>query len=246
MHGSHEAITAAAILIMNNDIGFFCEDSASAVAAILTLALASILPDKYESAIGFKGHFYHGLYHFNYLGQVFNTALTNVRTHYAAALLAVELGDKDNAIKEIGKALHYIQDVSEPHYASNIIAGMKNNVHGVFEAYVDVRVDDYLEGLNSSYGYKFENTPLTFNYDIAYLKDEKYLVDGAASIAYEYRDKVVDIADKSQWDSVGKKTFKMLLSSLHSCLQNLHMIVIGIFINSKLLCKVLMNEKLKV
>lgn len=52
LHGSHEAITAAAILIMNNDLGFFCEDSASAVAAILTLALASILPDKYESAIG--------------------------------------------------------------------------------------------------------------------------------------------------------------------------------------------------
>lgn len=206
LHGSHETITAAAVIIMNNDIGFFYEDTADAVAALLTLAIASILPDKYETAIGFEGHFYHGLYHFNYLGQVFNTALTNTQTHYAAALLAVELGDKDNAIKEIGKALHYIQDVSEPHHASNIIAGMKNNVHGVFEEYVDLRVENYLEGLNSAYSHKFENTYQIFNYNLAYSKDVKYLVDGAASIAYEYRDKVVDIADKSQWDLVCKKT----------------------------------------
>lgn len=191
---------------MNNDIGFFYEDAADAVAAILTLAIASILPDKYEFAVAFEGHFYHGRYHINYLGRIDNTALTNTQMHYVAALLAVELGDEDNAIKEIGKALHYIQDVSQPHHASNIIAGMKNNVHGVFEDYVDERVDDYLEGLNSSYGYNFENTSKSFNYSLAYTEDVKYFVDGAAEIAYGYRDKVVDVADKSQWDSVGEKT----------------------------------------
>lgn len=206
--GSHESITAAACEILMNDKGFFEEDAVNAIATVLVLSLASLLPDQDEiGLIIFNGHFYHAEKKTNYMGSKNNTALTNTISHYDKAVAAAKSGDMTTAYEEIGRALHYLQDAGEPHHAANITAAQYYNVHGAFEEYADSNITKYVDELfGTAYSHLFFNTSNSYDYDTAASNGVIYLVDGAASMAYTYVEYVKNKYDTSIWDFVAGET----------------------------------------
>lgn len=50
-------------------------------------------------------------------------------------------GSKSSAMEELGRALHYLQDVNVPHHAMNAVAVLTN--HTQFEAYVEGHQESY-------------------------------------------------------------------------------------------------------
>lgn len=206
--GSHEGITAKACEILMNDKGFFESDAANAIATILVLSLASLLPDRDLSEndnYTFKGHFYSAIFKTNYLGSRKDTALTNTKSHYDKAVAAAKSGDMNTAYKEIGMGLHYLQDASEPHHAANITAVQYYNVHGIFEKYADNNIMRYFNGLNSANGYDFGCAEV-YTYDIIINNDIEYLVGKTAMIAYVNSQYVKDESNQTKWDSVAEQT----------------------------------------
>lgn len=130
----------------------FETDGTTALVLVLELAAASGLPDKDEDDWGFRAHFYDPDTGNNYLFQSNPTAKTKVQEHYDAAykILKKEYFTDDylsdeylKAIEELGRALHFIQDLCEPHHASNKIAGVTN--HSQFESYVGGRMEMIFE-----------------------------------------------------------------------------------------------------
>lgn len=49
-------------------------------------------------------------------------------------------------LKRLGKCLHYVQDVCEPHHASNAFM-FPGSSHSAFEAYVETNIDSYLQAV---------------------------------------------------------------------------------------------------
>lgn len=212
---THEAITAQAFVVMSNDVGFFFENAPDMIAALIWLMYYSAKPDDDEWFMAFEGHFYHGVTHDNYLGSRTDTALTRIQSHYNKAILQAKLGNGKKALMEIGRALHYIQDVCQPHHAANITAGQNNSAHEEFESYVNQGIEKYTDGIESAdmCGFEFYEK---YNYLTVVDDSIKNLVDGAAMISFIYSDYVNDGLDKSRWNSAAYVTVKnsVVFSSL--------------------------------
>ena len=104
------------------------------------LIRGSILPDVDETSLGlFVWHFY------GENGKSFNgsstTAYTKCIEHYNEAVDLYKSGSKSSAMEELGRALHYLQDVNVPHHAMNAVAVLTN--HTQFEAYVEGHQESY-------------------------------------------------------------------------------------------------------
>lgn len=151
--GCHGGITVVAYSILNNDIGSFANSALSEVAFVLSLSLASVLPDKepLERFQLFRGHFYDPDTNKKYAGFSNNTAKTNAVKHYEKALEYAEDGDTESMIEHLGKCLHFVQDSNEPHHAANIDALDINYgaSHGEFEDYAESVFDEAMEGFDS-------------------------------------------------------------------------------------------------
>lgn len=94
----------------------------------------SIMPDIEErDNYTFSGHFY-GENGKNYLGGS-TTAYTRFRDHYNNAVVYYNSGNYLESTRSLGRAIHYISDINNPHHSSNAIAGASN--HTAFEAYVE-------------------------------------------------------------------------------------------------------------
>lgn len=115
------------------------------VTFIFDLAIASALPDRVWNGVvkdqAFAGHFYNPETGKNTLGQTIPTAKTNAISEWNAACSFLSnsyllYGEENKSgIEKLGCALHYIQDVCEPHHSSNITVKLFNNSHGKFEEY---------------------------------------------------------------------------------------------------------------
>lgn len=104
------------------------------------LIRGSIFPDVDETSLGlFVWHFY------GENGKSFNgsstTAYTKCIEHYNEAVDLYKSGSKSSAMEELGRALHYLQDVNVPHHAMNAVAVLTN--HTQFEAYVEGHQESY-------------------------------------------------------------------------------------------------------
>lgn len=207
--GSHEVITMRAFDIVTEDIGKLGQpNDFQMFFAYLSISLASLLPDKKENdALTFKGHFYNPKTGKNWMGGKDDTALTNCVSHFnkavTAARTAYGLDDSTNmniAYEEIGRALHYLQDASEPHHAANYTVPPYMS-HKRFEEFVDADIDRYTASCTTANG-KFSNA----TYALAKTKDVSYFVNLTANYAYNYKDMVNDTDDQSQWDYVATKT----------------------------------------
>lgn len=202
--GSHEMITAQACSILATDKGFFSKDAIESFAMALTISLASIQPDKDEVGTLFAGHFYHAIDGDNYLGSKSNTALTNCRSHYNAAVSAAKRNDKAKAMEEIGRALHYLQDAGQPHHAANITVA--NISHKLFEDQIDANIDTYINLITSVNNHNFHYSTAQYTYSSAAANSVDYLVKSTSIIAYGYRTEVNNALNKSKWDFVARIT----------------------------------------
>ena len=97
-------------------------------------------PDIDENQCLYVHHFYHAILKKNY-AMVGDTAKDKFLLH---SQLALELyaRDKHEAFDHLGRAIHYLSDMNEPHHASNLT--FANSNHGQYEKWVDERRKDFI------------------------------------------------------------------------------------------------------
>lgn len=197
---THQLITLDALSVFISDYGFYNIDGGTALVVALNLAAASGLPDEDESdAFSFKGHFYDPDTGENWRHETSPTAKTRVGDHYAKAAYRLRTNVNMNVtsddflyvIEYLGRALHYIQDISEPHHASNQIGVFTSHIE--FEKHIDKNIDTLLPEVSTiSKGF----------YEQANNKTAQDLTHIAAVIGkLYYRD--VGRLDIAKWDEVG-------------------------------------------
>lgn len=173
---THQFLVARGIVILENDKTWdvarhFYKDNGTNI-----LMEYADKPDDDEIGVLFSGHFYNPYTGQNFLGQTSPTAKTNFLQHTEKAVNSFNT-DKTFAWQELGRALHYLSDMNQPHHASNKVAVLTN--HMEFESWVDKRRIKY--GVKSSSKYN------------DYLEDpfESYcskIADDSAKNAYAYKD----------------------------------------------------------
>ncbi|HYE67103.1 MAG TPA: zinc dependent phospholipase C family protein [Anaerovoracaceae bacterium] len=104
-----------------------------------TIKSYSIKPDVDETTNGFSWHFY-GENGLNYLGGT-PTAYTKFRDHYNNAVSYYKANNKTAAMQSLGRALHYVGDLNEPHHVLNLIAGLSR--HTEYEGWVETHYSQY-------------------------------------------------------------------------------------------------------
>lgn len=206
--GCHELITARACGVLMNDKGFWGENKNGNILIALTLSLASILPDKddeSDSSIPFQGHFYNPDTGTSIFGSTTNTAKINVQKYYNIAHDDY-LYHKEINIEAIGRMIHYIQDVCEPHHAANYAIPVHMS-HYFFESYVneDIILNNETNKRISLYIDSF-TTVMNSDYTWACGMRADMLLHNAAVEAKEYIGTVDNSLNKSQWNNTAYTT----------------------------------------
>lgn len=182
---THQLITLEAFSTYISDYGFYNINGTQALAISLSLAAASGLPDLDEKEWGFAGHFYHPTLGYG-TNVLYKSAKDNVQNHFNAAYQAWQANPSVNlnsnsfatVIEELGRALHYIQDVCEPHHAANLIVGV--STHWTFEHFVENQINDFLpQDMNISSAFYLEANSLSAG-DLAH----RAAIDGLSQLHY--------------------------------------------------------------
>lgn len=183
-----------------NEYGFYNINGTEALAVTLTLAAASGLPDKDEIGNTFAGHFYNPDTQKNWAGSKTNTAKTNAQSHYNNAYnklktnvnMSVNSDEFAYVLEELGRALHYIQDASQPHHANNKVAIITN--HSDYEKYVDGKINSYIGNI--------ESTPKYYYSDASRYTVANY-THNTAVVVKPFYDSIKHNNNKTYWDSLG-------------------------------------------
>lgn len=204
--GTHSFLSVQAISILCEDVGYIYPNTqdniALNIASALSIALASVFPDKDENENVFEGHFYHAVDGDSWTGSTTNTALTNCRNHYEFAVFYAKRNEDGMLCDAIGRAMHYIQDVSQPHHAANIIyVPILQPAHKEFEEYVNDNIDKYVARITSINSASFGSS---LTYSTAAGRTIDFLVKDAANKAYQYRSYVNSVLNQSKWDYVAQ------------------------------------------
>ena len=202
--GSHEYISSVACVILNNDTGFFADNTVANVVIALSISLASLLPDKDDRGTIpylFDGHFYDPDTKTNYHGDTTNTAKTNASANYKKAIEAAKDDDMAKAYEYLGRCLHYVQDANEPHHAANVHAldGFYGLSHSAFENHAFENQGTYLENYNTITEENYTNAT---SWTIAKIT---HVGAGRGKAMIEY---VRDITNKDDWDVYAEKSMK--------------------------------------
>ena len=209
---THQLITLEAFNSFVTHFGFFQTNGATALAIALNLAAASGLPDIWEvDAFTFAGHFYNPDTGENWMHVSWPTAKSRAQAHYDDAIHAFNEDDASQlldlsedalteTLEELGKAMHYIQDVCEPHHATNQTA--LNSTHSDFEKYVERNIDELMPGLVTMQSDFFES-----------IKNQSVgeLTHDAAEIGKIYISMTTEELEE-EWDVVGAAC---LLNAIH-------------------------------
>lgn len=202
---THELITLEALSTYVEAFGLLNADGTQAFAIALYLSAASALPDKDETDnFSFAGHFYSPTTGYG-INVLYKSAKDNVEEHYAAAYqklyanphLDLNSEEFTAALEQLGRALHYIQDVCEPHHAANLIAGV--STHLIFESYVDGIIEDLLPtdvSINNS------------RYLEAKAKTAGELAHSAALSGASQTYRILRSSPTTEWDDVAKKCLR--------------------------------------
>ena len=188
--GTHEYITAVAVNILIEDKGEIGLTPAEVLYYGLTVSLASIEPDRNigEAVAANSRHFYNPHTGKNYLGSSADTAKTNAVSRFASARSYISQNNIEESLRQLGWALHYLQDVCVPHHAANITVA--NLSHGDFEDFAFDHMESYIgsyHSIQSSY------------YSTALSNSCAQLVHSAALEAYPRAEYVNDKDDQSHW-----------------------------------------------
>jgi phospholipase C len=146
---THQYLTARALEILKFDKGATTANRLYQYGSVILQY--SDWPDNYEAdTFTFAGHFYDPASGRNYLNQTSPTALTRFKDHAAKAKTYFKR-DPVNAMRELGKALHYLADIGEPHHSANLTA--LNSNHSTYENWVDANDQNYIVTSTSLYSY---------------------------------------------------------------------------------------------
>lgn len=115
---------------------------------LYTIFKYSEMPDRTGPFHLYASHFYDPQTDRNYLNSKIDTAKTAFVNHYNDAVKALNNGKREKAIQELGQALHFIQDVCEPHHSNNKISTQNN--HGKFESWVADNIENIDMNSNSN------------------------------------------------------------------------------------------------
>lgn len=173
---THQFLVARGILILENDKSWEIAKHLYKDNGARIIMEYADMPDKDEIGVLFAGHFYNPYTGQNFLGQTSPTAKTNFLQHTEKAVSNFNT-DKKFAWQELGRALHYLSDMNQPHHASNKVAVLTN--HADFENWVDKRRIKYGIKSSSKYGDYLEDPFETYCSKIA---------DDSAKNAYDYKD----------------------------------------------------------
>ena len=190
--GGHEYITSVACVILANDKGFFSNNDWDRLYIVLSISVASLLPDRDEVGTPlFEGHFYDPDTGKSYSNSISNTAKVNATAQYNMAVAAANRGDMDAAYEHIGRCLHYVQDVNVPHHSANITA--LNPAHRSFEQFAFNNQESYLSEYESISSGNYSNATTMSVGEITHL---------AASNSKPMSSQVNNILNKSMWNHV--------------------------------------------
>jgi len=104
-------------------------------------------PDTYEqyqsgSSYAYAPHFYNPSTGLNY-AKTTDTANLRFKNHYTNAITYYNRGNKYNAYRELGMALHYLEDLCNPYHATNSVAlavptlGLPATNHTEYESWIE-------------------------------------------------------------------------------------------------------------
>jgi len=177
---THQYIVAKAIAMLKHDqsINFFD-------GSIGTIVMQySDQPDKDDVGTAFASHFWNPDNDKNFLGQKNGTAKTRFLDNYKSAV-SNYCTNPELSYEYLGRALHYLSDVGEPHHASNQIAVLTN--HGQYEKWVD-------ENRTSFYAVSSDKYTVCTNYELAEVFKKLAVNSKSYSDLVKNKDKWTDVA----------------------------------------------------
>lgn len=151
---THQYIVAKAITILRNNqhINFFDGSIGT------TVMKYSDKPDDDDIGVAFAPHFWDPDTNKNYIGQTTDTAKTRFIEYYESAV-EVYNSDPNLSYEYLGRALHYLADIGEPHHASNKVAVLTN--HSQFEKWVDKNRTNFYATSSDKYSFCINNNLTT-------------------------------------------------------------------------------------
>lgn len=170
---THQYLTARGLSILTNDMGYDLSKPLYDYCDILLKG--SDLPDNDEnSGYTFMHHFYNP---YTDTG-LFNTKITAKTKFIQHTNKALQLfnDNKEASMEELGRALHYLEDINQPFHTANLT--VLNSNHYDFEEYVDKNRSLFKAASSDSYNlYKnltFEEYLNQLAYDCA-INSNKYI-----------------------------------------------------------------------
>ncbi len=103
----------------------------------------SLKPDEDEIEGGYKFHFYNPATETNFMGEK-NSALIKCNTHYNNALDYYRKGNKNLAFQELGRAIHFMEDMNTP-----VHVGYNLPTDAVFKLPLHVKFEKVCDSVNS-------------------------------------------------------------------------------------------------
>lgn len=206
-NNSHEEFTKQSLKILQNDKG-------QAVSAFYskyknTLLEYCVKPDKDEIGYAFAYHFYDPNSNKNYLPSAVpaskTTALVKFKDHMKNAVNNYKT-NKEFSMQELGRALHFLEDVNVAHHAANLIGGITS--HTQYEKYIDKDETKYFVSTSNAYN-KFSN----YNFENYYIA----LFNECARYANSFKDTAKSYKE-ADWDKVARPTLKLCQEDMASLL----------------------------
>ena len=206
--GTHQFLTGQAMAILLTDN--------PTMDKLLTPEYQNLLltnsdwPDTYENDGGlYTSHFYNPYTGKTFLGTT--TALTRFTAH-ANAAKKYYAKNKKQSMTELGRALHYLGDINEPHHAALLVALLSS--HTQYEDWINE--NEYIYRIDSIASYK---TFIPIDAKRSYATYCTELFRKAAFNAYSFKD-LANTYDPVKWDQSAAGTLPFAQESIAVFLYN--------------------------
>jgi len=216
---THKMIAEQGVLILQNDLAADADPEFVANLQILYENLYDIRrgavwpdfnPNEYDL---YQDHFYDPDTGENFTnGYIPDTAESQTRLHVAIAVHKWKNGDYSGSAFELGTAMHFFADISEPHHASNQTGG-EGTAHTEFEQWVELGYDTYkISGsghmTDSAY---YMDTVNNFTYITDFITDQANISGRAAKALNLYAQMTSSWDD---WEYVAEESLKIAQKSM--------------------------------
>lgn len=148
-------------------------------------------PDSDEKQYLFAYHFYDPYTGKNFLPGFLNashiTGLTKFQEHMTNAVSSFN-NNEDYSIKELGRAIHFLEDINVPHHSANLIAVF--STHSMYEKHISENNEKFFISKGTMYEYCSQ---LDFN---SFCTE---IFNYCAKNSYSYKD-IANTLDSKNWD----------------------------------------------